>query len=225
MKFETLKQRRFITPGIIGAALTFPAAFYFGLSKEIPWGWVSLGSVATSILYSGIYDGLHIRKRFWDAEQRDYVREQIKSAILDLVPQDINLSREEIDLIRQRTEGNVGGIFWGAIDSDSVLKEQKQFFFDNGYKYSTCFDVLVIGFVLGLVNIAAFPFTNYMPFVVGGFAGVLAAFVAFMFIPRYRRQHLENSREQLTMLRERKGKEISNQLREIVTEYRISKQK
>jgi len=224
MKYETLKQRRLITPGVIGAALTFPAACYVGLSKEIPWGWVSLGAIATSVVYAAIYDGLAIRKLCWDFEQRDYVGEQIKGAMLDLVPKDLILSSDEVELIRQRTEGAVGGLFWSAIDSDAILKQQKEMFYEVGYAYSTCFDVLILGFFLGLANIVAFAFTEYVPFVLGGIAGMIAAFFAFVFIPRYRKQMLQISREQLVMLRELKGEELSRKLREILAEYRISKQ-
>jgi hypothetical protein len=176
-------------------------------------------------MFGIVYALLDVRGKLWKAEQRDYVGEQIRRAILELAPKNLKLTIAEEQLIRDRTMGRLGGIFWEAVETDDVLKSHKEHFYSNGFLYTVSFDTLIIGIIAGMVYSFAYYKTQYDWFEWAALfsmgAGLFALFVG---IPQSRARHLELSREQLTMLRERQGKFVTEKVTAIITEHRKNKQ-
>lgn len=221
MSRDTLKWLRIIGPGFMAVVLSLPAVFFFGTSFKTASVLYTVAGPAAAVIFGVAYATLDIRARLWVPEQRDFVGEQIRRAILELAPPDLKITVAEEQLVRDRSMGEVGGIFWETLEIDPVLNAQKGLFYASGFLYSVCFDTLIIGMFASLVYSVASYLTLYEPFEWTSVLCLVAALAALFFgIPKFREKHLALSREQLIDLRARQGPFVGQRIRQIVEESR-----
>jgi triacylglycerol esterase/lipase EstA (alpha/beta hydrolase family) len=113
------------------------------------------------------------------------------------------------------------GVFWEAVDSNDVLRAQKQHFYSNGLAYSTAIDAFLMftsaGLCYGFAWIVLGDLALGLSAIFFILIGLICKVVA---IPRARQRHLELSAEQLDLLRRKQGGFVTDRFREIVQEWR-----
>jgi hypothetical protein len=224
MTHETLGKWRLWAPGFICTAAATPAVFFSPIQEA------NRGSVLQYLLplVAGVvgvlYSALHLRDWLWKSENEAWVGQQIRQEFLKMIPSDLNVTPEE----RKRLEDKeihktLGGVFWESIDGYPELAAQKEFFYQNGFLYTSAIDAALI--------LPFFAVVYYVAFFIGYgrihsfFASVclLVAWVACYFvIPKCRRRHLALSSEQLDLIRRRRRDFVEQRFREIITEWRTT---
>jgi len=171
-----------------------------------------------ALLIAGVYVGLDVRGSFWKREIRTHVGPQIRTALLALLPVDLEVSDDERTVLsRDDVFKDLTGVFWEAVDRDPMLVAQKPYFYSNGFVYSTAIDVYVLMGVSGLAFLAAFlVFGRSLLAVMGGAYLAIAVVSKWLVVPRARARHLALSREQLDLLSRNQREFVQQRFREIV---------
>src|SRR6476620_11034473 len=158
MTLETLGKLRLFGPGAICLAAATPLV-YFSLPDAMR------GSVLQWLLpvFTGVlgllYSTLPLRDWLWTEEKRNWVGEQIRQEFLKMIPADLNVTaNERTRLEQEEIHKELGGVFWEAIDGYPELVAQKQFFYKNGFLYTSAIDVALILPLFALAYYAAFVF-------------------------------------------------------------------
>jgi hypothetical protein len=168
------------------------------------------------------YVGLGAREARWKREIDTHVGAQIRTALLAMVPSDLEVTDNEKDeLAKSEIYRELTGVFWEAIDRNQVLKSHKEHFYSNGIEYSTTIDVFLICGPAGFCYAAAslvLADTN-LAFV----AAILLAIALasrLLALPHVRQRHISLSAEQLDLLRREESDFVSNRFRDIVVGWR-----
>jgi hypothetical protein len=180
---------------------------------------------ALALVAAFFYVGLDIRAQFWKREIDKHIGNQIRTALLDMIPVELQVTeRERRDLAQREVFKGLTGVFWEAIDQDEVLRSHKQHFYSNGIVYTTSIDVFILCGIGGLCYLVGGIVTrNVILSYVGAGLIALAVGSKLFVTPRVRKRHLELSAEQLDLLRRRQRDFVSNRFREIVVEWRAAR--
>jgi hypothetical protein len=169
------------------------------------------------------YIGLNVRGVLWDDEMEMHVYPQIRKAILDLVPTDLEITQtEKRRLFEREIFKKLTGVFWETLDESPQLQAQKQHFYSNGIGYSTSCDVSIICYTSGIF------FYGGAVLATGQIEFLYAATILFgisvlsfgLITPRYRARHLELSKEQLELIRREHSASVAKKFRAIILEWR-----
>jgi hypothetical protein len=169
------------------------------------------------------YVGLNLRGILWEFEMETYVRGQIRSAIINLVPKDLEVMEDEKQrLLEREIYKKLAGVFWGTVDGDATLSAHKQHFYSNGIVYSTSFDVFLICYPAAIFfYCGAALATGLFDFVYVAAILFTIAIVSLSFVaPRCRAVHLELSREQLELIRQQHSAAVAEKFRTIIIGWR-----
>lgn len=177
---------------------------------------------AISVVAAFFYVGLGLRRSRWHNEKDTYVGAQIRTALLELIPKDLEVTEtEKQDLAQREIYKDLTGVFWEAVDRSPVLLSHKEHFYSNGIVYTTSIDVFLICAFMGFVYAVAYDLTadaslRYPSAALIGIAVICRRFVT----PRCRKRHLELSGEQLDLLRRDQLEFVSTRFREIIMTWR-----
>ena len=168
------------------------------------------------------YVTLKLRETSWKRENREYVGRQIQNSLVELIPQDLDITpAEREELADTEIYKELTGVFWEAIDQSDVLRAHKEHFYSNGLEYSSAIDVDLLFRFFGLCYLAASLTIGGLSLFVIGVLLVLVAMIArWLAIPRIRQEHLRLSTEQLNLLRREKLEFIEDRFRQIVLGWR-----
>lgn len=168
------------------------------------------------------YVTLDLRRPRWKREVDTYVGSQIRTGLLDMLPNDLGVSEgERRDLAQREIFKTLTGVFWEAVDRNPVLVSHKEHFYSNGLEYTTSLDVyLICGFSGFCYAVVSLVFGDIRQAVVAAALIAVALASRLLVIPHARRSHLSLSAEQLDLLRREEGKFVSERFREIVTRWR-----
>ncbi len=172
------------------------------------------------------YVGLGIRNYLWKREMNAHVGNQIREALLQMIPADLGVTEEEKKALAEReVYKNLTGVFWEAVDNDEQLRSHKEHFYSNGITYSTSIDVFIIGLILGFAYIAAALIMGAMQLLLlGGWCIAIALLSRSIVTPMSRKRHLDLSAEQLELLRRRQSEFVSTRFRQIVRGWRSQRE-
>lgn len=200
----------------------------------LPWFVVRSGSLAgakpaddvivplLALVVAYLYTGLGLRRPLWKSEIEAHVGKQIREAVVDMLPADLAVSENERkELLDREIFGQLTGVFWEVVDSDEVLRSQKEHFYSNGILYSTSIDVfLICGFAGLLYECAALAWWRAeLAYVGASFIALAVISIAFV-MPSRRKRHMALSAEQLRLLRRQHSDFIADRFRQIVVNWR-----
>jgi hypothetical protein len=222
MTFETLGKWRLFAPGFICAAATTPGMFFLSIQETGRGQLLQYFLPVITGLIGLLYSGLHLRNCLWKRENAEWVGKQIRQEFLEMIPSDLSVTdAEEKRLSEREIHKELGGVFWEAIDGYPELAAQKQFFYKNGFLYTSAIDATLI--------LPWFAIAYYVVFFCGygrihTFFATICLFVAWLacsvIVPICRRRHLALSSEQLDLIRRRRREFVENRFREIIIEWR-----
>lgn len=177
---------------------------------------------ALAIVAGFFYVGLNIRGPYWKNEINAHVGKEIRGALLDMIPKDVQVTEDERrQLAQAEVFKELTGVFWEAIDRDPALVAHKQHFYSNGIIYSTSIDVYLIGSFSGFCYAVASLATSEEKLAYAGGAVIAIALACRILVtPQTRRRHLKLSREQLDLLQRNQRDFVSDRFREIVLGWR-----
>jgi hypothetical protein len=207
--------------------------FIFALCA-FPWVWLKSRNLEETKLYSEtivpvvaviaayVYVGSDFRRTLWTKEIESHVGNQIRQALLEMVPRDLEVTEaEKQGLAQQKIIKELTGVFWEAVDRNENLRAHKDHFYSNGIVYSTSIDVfLICGFMSFVYATAAVIQMRSDLAYAGAFLIAIALTSRYFITPRKRMRHLELSAEQLEILRAEESEFVSNRFREIIWEWR-----
>ena len=140
-----LRKWRFRTPGVIASLAVAPLAWHLGLftmNEKVVW---NLFVPAFGAIVSFSYEAFKVRRSLWIEEMENYIGQQIRDKIVEMIPSGLAVTPQEITFLREtKIIHRLNGIFWEAIDRDPLLSAHKEAFYDNGKYYSTAFDLFII---------------------------------------------------------------------------------
>ena len=216
------------------------APFYIVSTTLLPFVYIFFSEVKDSevkiiqsiitficFIFAFFYTAMKMRNRFWIPELEKYVGLQIKTELIKLAPDDLQIKDEERkELVEKEIWKKLTGVFWEAIDSDPTLCAQKEHFYVNGVLYTTSIDMFLILPFISVINVVAFNFFRANPlFLYSAIMCLVITLISrYLALPSCRKRHLELSNEQLDFLRRKKKKFISNRFREIILEWRSKKE-
>jgi hypothetical protein len=200
----------------------------------LPWFFIKSTTLAEAKLYSEtvvpivaiiatyFYVGSDFRRRLWKKEIDAHVGEQIRAALLDMVPKDLAVTdHEKQALLEREIFRELTGVFWEAIGRNDILLSHKEHFYSNGIVYSTSIDVFLICGSAALVYVVASLPTHNLEFLqVGALFAAIALGSRLFVTPRRRARHLALSAEQLDLLRREESDFVSKRFREIIASGR-----
>ncbi|HET9400775.1 MAG TPA: hypothetical protein VFO34_07475 [Candidatus Acidoferrales bacterium] len=176
---------------------------------------------AIGALMAFLYLGCDVRDFIWGGEVRNYVGKQIEDALLGLIPADLALSKGERDKLKVEVFKKLTGVFWEAVDSDEMLRAQKEHFYSNGLFYTSSIDVFFICTFAGLLYVVATLLTSNSAYLLPAVVLVLIGLFSNFFVkPVFRHKHLALSNEQLELLNRRQGNFVTQRFREIIEDWR-----
>lgn len=177
---------------------------------------------AVALACAFFYVTLDLRRSRWREEMDAYVGKQIRAALLDMVPRDLDVTEDEkSELAKSEVYRELTGVFWEAVDRNEVLKSHKEHFYSNGIVYSTSIDVfLICGFAGFCYAAAALVLADVSQTYVAAFLIAAALVSRVLAIPRARQQHMILSTEQLDLLHREESDFVSQRFREIVLGWR-----
>lgn len=212
--------------------------------KRVPWFIISLcilpwfvsnsKDLAQAKLYSEtlvpiaalvatfFYSGSDFRRSLWKREIDMHVGNQIRDALLSMVPKDLEITEsEKQDLLQKEIFRELTGVFWEAVDRSERLRAHKEHFYSNGIVYSTSIDVFLIGGLAGFVYAVTSLFKRNADLAyVAAFFVAIALASRIIVTPRRRKRHLALSAEQLDLLRREQSEFVSSRFREIIVGWR-----
>jgi len=176
----------------------------------------------TAIGTAFLYVIAKIRDPLWDRERDRYVGAQIRRELIELIPEDLNITSTEKDqLARSAILKQLTGVFWEAIDRNEVLRAHKVHFYSNGLEYTTAIDAFLLCSLFALLYAVAFFFVGTSSvFFIAILCSLVAAVCKVVAIPRARRDHLALSAEQLDLVKRESGDFVADQFRNIVLAWR-----
>ena len=177
---------------------------------------------AVALIATYFYVGSDFRRSLWKKEIDAHVGEQIRQALLDMVPQDLAVTEsEKQELLHREIFKELTGVFWEAIDRSEKLRAHKEHFYSNGIVYSTSIDVFLICALAGFVYAVASLVTGKPTLAYVGAFSITIALASRIFVtPNKRERHLALSAEQLELLRREQLDFVSNRFREIILGWR-----
>jgi hypothetical protein len=177
---------------------------------------------AIALIVTYFYVGSDFRTSEWKKEIEDHVGNQIRQALVAMVPQALAVTESETrELLKKEIFKELTGVFWEAIDRSEKLRALKEHFYSNGIVYSTSIDVFLICGLAGLVYaVAALMTRNPDLAYVGAFSIAIALASRILVTPRKRERHLALSAEQLELLIREQPDFVSNRFREIILGWR-----
>lgn len=219
---DTLSKWRILAPIAICSAATTPGIFFFPIPQSSRETVLHFALPVVAGLAGMLYAALGLRDWLWREEKNRWVGQQIRQEFLKMIPADLGVTPEErVRLDKEEIHNELTGMFWEAIDGYPELAAQKQFFYKNGFLYTSSIDAALILpliaalyyglFLLGFGRIHTFFATVCL--LVAWVACVLA-------IPSCRRRHLRLSSEQLDLIRRRRREFVEGRFREIITQWR-----
>src|ERR1039457_3025159 len=181
----------------------------------LPWFFIKSTTLAEAKLYSEtvvpivaiiatyFYVGSDFRRRLWKKEIDAHVGEQIRAALLDMVPKDLAVTdHEKQALLEREIFRELTGVFWEAIGRNDILLSHKEHFYSNGIVYSTSIDVFLICGLSGFCYALGAVVLSDVSQAYAAAALILISVVSRAFaIPRARQHHMTLSSEQLDLLR------------------------
>lgn len=221
MTLDSLHSRRKAGPFFIAIACILPLLVHSGGFQPVLLRF-RLGAFAVGLTVAFFYVTLKLREPRWNREQEEHVRAQIRSSLIELIPEDLKVTAEEKkQLETAEIYRTLSGVFWDTINQDELLRAQKEQFYSNGLEYSTAIDVFLLLRFFGICYLgASLLFGDSVLFIWGTALVGVALAARWIAVPRARRQHLELSTEQLQLLKRQKGDYVSDRFREIVLEWR-----
>jgi hypothetical protein len=167
------------------------------------------------------YVGFDVRGPRWRAEVEAHVGSQIRTALLEMIPNDLEVTEEEKHRLEPQVFKKLTGVFWQAVDRNDILRSHKEHFYSNGIEYSTSIDVYLICGFAGLIYAVAALVTRQNVFAWAGAGCVVVAIAARLLVtPHARARHAELSSEQLELLRTQEKDYVSREFRKIVMDWR-----
>ncbi len=204
--------------------------FIFGMCL-LPWFLVTSESLADvkaknelivpicAAIAAFFYVGFNIRDVCWKGEVNKYVGRQIRDGLLELIPADLNVTEEERRELQGEVFKKLTGVFWESIDGDQQLSSHKEFFYSNGILYTTSIDVFLICGLAGLAYVGL-GFFDPLFLYWGAFLIAISLASKLVITRKARLRHLTLSREQLDLLRRRRGDFVRDRFEEIITGWR-----
>jgi hypothetical protein len=223
MTLADLDRFRSRAPFVITVTCCLPAIF-IGVPRLSDVQLINgLLAPAIAIIIAALYVGLDIRNPLWLYETSSIIGPQIKTALLQLLPEELHVSEQEkLVLARDDLFKQLTGVFWEAVDRDDQLKAHKPHFYKNGAKYTTSIDVFILCALSGILYLAAYLVTQQLAcLLVGLFLVLLAIISRTLALPGFRSRHLRLSEEQLDLLRRNQKKFVQSRFKEIVLARRI----
>lgn len=225
MTKSDLDKWRFYAPFIIVSSTLIPLGYV--LVQDADSKVTIIQSVVTFFCYilAFFYSSMKLRNLFWVRELNKYVGAQIKTELIKLAPDDLNITSEEKKKLEEKEIWKkLTGVFWEAIDSDPILITQKEHFYANGVFYTTSIDLFLILPFVALIYLILYFFKTNTLFLYFGISCFLVALLSkYLALPSCRKRHLELSTEQLELLRRNKKDFIARKFKEIIQEWRLEK--
>ena len=204
--------------------------FFLSVVCVLPWTLVrpdafsqvqipsAIAILAFALVIAFFYVTLKLREPRWKRENKEYVGEQVKNALLDLIPADLDITpAERVQLAKSEVGKNLDGVLWRAIQQSDVLRAQKEHFYSNGLEYTSVIDVYLLCRFFGICHLAAsLILGDLWPFVIGASEISVALIAWWLAIPRTRRAHLNLSAQQLELLRQEQREFVEERFRQIV---------
>lgn len=183
---------------ILFSVFTWPILKDSVLSIELP----IIGDLTLPVIVGGLlgwlYESFRFRDVVWKPEISRYVGSLIRSRLKNWIPMSLNLTEEEFsriyrrDIIKSST-----GIYWRAVDRDESMAALKERFFENGLRYSTCFDIILICVPASLVFLTLYFFDGNSFWSWWIYGSGMAVIIAAASIKIFRNRHIELTNEQL----------------------------
>jgi triacylglycerol esterase/lipase EstA (alpha/beta hydrolase family) len=221
MTLNSLQSWRKALPFLIAIACIVPVLIHSGGLEAIPLRY-TLIAVALALIVPFFYVVLKLREPSWNRELEAHVRSQIRNSLITLIPNDLNVTAEEREQLKN-TEiyKDLSGVFWDTVSKDELLRAQKEHFYSNGLEYTTVIDVFLLLRFFGICYAGISLLLGDATLFVWGAVLVGVALAAkWLAIPRARKEHLKLSAEQLELLKREKGDYVSERFRNIVLEWR-----
>jgi hypothetical protein len=221
-----LDKWRFLAPFIIVSSTLIPLVYVFIMDSYLEEKIIQIIVTPTCYILAFFYSAMKLRNPFWARELNKYVGAQIKTELIKLVPDNLNITSEEkIKLKEKEIWKKLTGVFWEAIDSDPILIKQKEHFYTNGVLYTTSIDLFLILPFVALIYLILYFFiiTNTLFLCFGVLCFLVSLFSRYLALPSCRKRHLELSTEQLELLRRNKKDFIAGKFKEIIEEWRLEK--
>jgi len=218
---ELMKWRR-NAPRAIASFAVVPLAYRLGFFASMEKFLLNILLPAFGYAFWLVYDAMGPREALWNREMDEHINSRILKRIEALYPADLGLSPEEREFLRQHELKNrISGVFWETIDKDQELKDTKPWFFENGLRYSTAFDLFIILGLFGFAYLVGLMFSPSAFYVIVALAYMLSAIVAwYCLIPLYRRKHQALSDEQMAMIVRKRGAAVAETVTEIIAKRR-----
>ena len=222
MTYSELGRWRKLAPYVISALCILPwfVVRSGSLAGAKPANDVVVPVIALVVAY--LYTGLGLRRPLWKKEVEAHVGKQIREAVLGMLPADLAVTENERkELLDREIFGHLTGVFWEAVDSDEVLRSQKEHFYSNGIVYSTSIDVFLICGFVGLLyeGVALALWRAELAYVGASLIALAVISIAFV-MPSRRKRHMALSAEQLRLLRRQHSDFIADRFRQIVVSWR-----
>ncbi len=151
MTLDSLHSRRKAYPFFIAIACILPLLLHSGGFQPVLLRF-RLAACFIGLTVAFFYVTLKLREPRWNREQEEHVRAQIRSSLINLIPEDLKVTEEEKKQLESaEIYKTLSGIFWDTINQDELLRTQKEQFYSNGLDYSTAIDVFLLLRFLGFV--------------------------------------------------------------------------
>lgn len=226
MTKSDLDKWRFTAPFFIVSSTLIPLIYFYITDAELSIKIIQIIVTPLCYILAFFYSALKLRNILWTRELNKYVGAQIKSELIKLVPDDLNITTEEKKKLEEKEIWEkLTGVFWEAIDNDPILVKQKEHFYANGILYTTSIDLFIILPFVGLVYlILYFLKTNSLFLCFCILCSLVALLSKYCAIPSCRKRHLELSSEQLNLLKRNKKDFIASKFRQLIQEWRLEKE-
>jgi len=220
-----LESWRFRAPFLIVSTTLIPLVYVLIKDTTLEEKIIQCIITPVSFILAFFYSAMKIRNFYWFKELGKYVGVQIKTELIKLVPEDLNITdMEKNELIQKEIWKKLTGVFWEAVDSSPELIAQKEHFYINGIYYTTSIDIILILPLISLFYIGLHLFMPNHLFLYFGICCLIVSILSRIFaLPQCRKYHLELSKEQLDFLRRNKKEFISGRFKEIILEWRLEK--
>jgi len=226
MTKSDLDKWRFFAPFMIVSSTLIPLIYAFVMDADLVVKNIQIVLTPICYIIAFFYSAMKLRNPYWIRELDKYVGSQIKTELIKLVPDDLNITDEEKKRLKEKEIWKkLTGVFWEAIDSDPILIKQKEHFYSNGVLYTTSIDLfLILPFVALIYVILYFFKTNTLFLCFGILCFLVALLSKYLALPSCRKRHLELSTEQIELLRRNKKDFIARKFKEIILEWRLEKE-
>lgn len=222
MTLNDLQQWRKKVPYFIAVACVIPWFLFRSKSLADATAPIQVLVPTVALVIAFLYVNLKLREPMWRREKETYVAAHIRSSLLALIPNELQVTpKEREQLAKSEIYGELTGVFWEAVEQSDLLRAHKEHFYSNGIEYTTTIDAfLMCGFFGFCYAVSALVLNDVVLAYVGAVLVTISLVCKFVGIPSARRRHLDLSGEQLELLRRQRADFVAGRFREIVLGWR-----